>query len=418
MKKVLWITVILFLTGSILFAQDLDDLGSDINIAVNEAIDDAMESLEDLEDLKDLDKIINIQIGDSKLNDAVMGVYLSDIDFEDAYKMHYDYNYGVLLKSVLVGGAADKAGLQKGDIVMEFDGEKAFHEDILVDLIKSRGPGKTVKVKYFRYDKINYTDLTIGSRKAQKEEKGITTKGKSKKRRKSVGHGGGSWIPVWYQPDVTEINSFLKIMEFQDETFSEKGFLMHGGGGKGNVGKGWFIGGMGAGYENEETTRYDWAHYNDAGIMDTVQVSRKVKYGFSFGGVTLDKRFALSKKIIMSGGFLLGAGHNFIELSQRDDTDGLGNFDFETNPNQHMDENYYYASSLELEKDYFLFQPKVMVMYRILGWLSFRAEAGYITSYSSKGWKTKRNGISVKTENAPDMNMDGLTLSIGPWFGF
>jgi len=71
-----------------------------------------------------------------------------------------------------------------------------------------------------------------------------------------------------------------------------------------------------------------------------------------------------------------------------------------------------------MKKKYFIFQPKVMVMYRILGWLAFRAEVGYMTSYSSKGWEVSRNGISIKGENPPDMNMDGLTLSIGPWFGF
>jgi hypothetical protein len=65
-----------------------------------------------------------------------------------------------------------------------------------------------------------------------------------------------------------------------------------------------------------------------------------------------------------------------------------------------------------------IFQPKVMAMYRILSWLSFRAEVGYMASYSSKGWEVERNGEKIKGENIPSANMDGLTFSIGPWFGF
>ncbi|MBC8525683.1 MAG: PDZ domain-containing protein, partial [Candidatus Cloacimonetes bacterium] len=70
-----------------------------------------------------------------------MGVYLDDLDFEDAYEMHYDYNYGVLLDGVVKGGPADKAGLMEEDIIMEFDGVKARYEDRLRSLIKSKHVG-------------------------------------------------------------------------------------------------------------------------------------------------------------------------------------------------------------------------------------------------------------------------------------
>ena len=59
-----------------------------------------------------------------------------------------------------------------------------------------------------------------------------------------------------------------------------------------------------------------------------------------------------------------------------------------------------------------------MLMWRILDWLSMRTEVGYVGSYSIDGWTAKFNGESVQLENEPDVSMDGLTISIGPWFGF
>ena len=100
----------------------------------------------------------------------VMGVYLDDLNFEDAYEMHYDYNYGVLLDGVVKGGPADKAGLMENDIIMEFDGVKARYEDRLRSLIKSKNVGNSVKVKYFRDEKIMTTTLILGSRKPKKEK--------------------------------------------------------------------------------------------------------------------------------------------------------------------------------------------------------------------------------------------------------
>jgi hypothetical protein len=398
-----------------LSAQSLNE---EINKEIQKELQEAMKEKD--EALKSIRITLDKNL-DENTSDSFMGIYLADMCFKDAYDMRYKYNYGVLVKGVSAGGPAQAAGLMKGDIIMEFAGEKAYHDSYLSQLIKMQSVGKKTLVKFYRYDKILETEVTIGSRKeySKKEtsegKEGIQSQGSKTKH--SVGHGGGSWIPVWYQPDVEEINVFLKDLGFQSETFSENGFLMQGGGGKGNVGKGWFIGGMGAGYKNEETTKHAWAHYKE-GILDTTIVSRTAKYDVSFGGVTLDKRMALSKNLITSLGFMLGAGNSGFKITQKDSNQLLENFDFVTNPSEQMDDTYQYVSTLKMRKDYMIFQPKIMAMYRILGWLAFRAEVGYMTSYSSKGWKIERNGESVKGENIPSADMNGLTFSIGPWFGF
>jgi len=408
MKKFTIAVLCMVLLGSsLLFAQeDLDE----IDVIIENALDEIEVELDSIDE----QTIIIKKYGEYDPNAPKMGVFLSDLDFKDIYEMRYNYNYGVYLTGVTTDGPSDKAGMMKGDILMEFDGEKIRYEDHLVRLIKSHNIGDEVKIKFFRDENIYETTIILDT--LEKKSGDITTPGKEKKRKIYVGHGGGSWMPVWFTPDVVDINVILSDLGFKDETFSEDGFLLQGGGGKGFVGKGWFLGGMGAGYSNSETSKHDWEHYMN-GELVTSTVSRKAEYEVSYGGVTLDKRFGITKNIITSLGFMIGWGENGIKISQRDKNGSLPNFDFD-NPSENLDQNYDYVSKLKLNQEFILFQPKAMVMFRILDWLSLRSEVGYMISHSTDGWKAKWNGETVKLENAPDSTLDGLTVTVGPWFGF
>lgn len=330
-----------------------------------------------------------------------MGVYLDDLDFEDAYEMHYDYNYGVLLDGVKKSGPADKAGLMEDDIIMEFDGVKARYEDRLRSLIKSKHVGDKVEIKYFRDEKIMTTTLILGSRKPKKEKEyeEITKEGKViRKKKLSVGYGGGSWIPVWYVPKdkFEDINHIIKSCGFTK--LREDGLFLNGGGGKGMIGKGWFIGGMGAGYSI------------DRKIIDTTGVKR-MKYSTGYGGVTLDKRIPISRKLISSIGFMLGWGGHTIEFSNIGET-----YDWNSLDTQLTDSKNNY---IKMDKKYILFQPKIACLYRINDWLGIRAEAGYMLSYSyHSGWNAKICDDTFEIRNSPETSYDGYTITIGPWFGF
>lgn len=398
-----------------LFAQNTsnEDVSSELEAAMQELqteLDTVMSELgNELETIK-----IDVNIKNDET--PKLGVYLANLTFEDMYEMHYDYTYGVFVSGVTTGGPAHNAGLMKGDIIMEFDGQKVRFERHLVNLIKSKAIGDQVSLKFFRLGEIYETTVNMATLQKPSTDIVVTKTGKTKQKL-PVGDGSGGWLPIWFRPDVEKFNNFLADMDFGAETFSEDGFLIHGGGGMGNVGKGWFLGGMGAGYKNSETTKHPWTHYKN-GTMDTVMVSRKATYSISYGGVTLDKRYALSRKFLTSIGFMIGWGSNEFKIKQVDDNGNITNFDFENDPSGQFDQFYNYESNIKISSDYILFQPKVSFMWRILDWLSFRTEAGYMLSYSSKGWKADWNGESVKLDNAPEASIDGLTFSIGPWFGF
>ncbi len=411
MKKILFVVLVLAMFGSVsLIAQEeiqdeIDEAIEEVEKALEEIpveIDEAMEEAEQAFEEIPVKKKITMKFNNLKSDTPKMGVHLSDIDFEEAYEMHYPYCYGVLISGVKSGGASQKAGIIKGDIVMEFDGKKVKFEDHLRKLIQSKNIGDKVNVKLFRSEEIFETTLILQGAKT-KEKSEIFTKDGKKKKKLSVGFGGAGWIPVWFVDDneFADINHILEAYDFNG--LDEKGILMHGGGGHGNVGKGWFLGGMGAGYTIDKKKN----HVTDDGDS----VTRRMLYSNGYGGVTLDKRIALTKNLVTSLGFMLGWGGHNLQISQTD-----GSYDW-LELNEDMDSSA--NNAIEIEKNYIMFQPKATVMYRIIDWLSIRAEGGYMLSHSyTGGWDAVSCEDNFEIDNSPETPYQGYTISIGPWFGF
>ncbi|MBS3740616.1 MAG: PDZ domain-containing protein [Candidatus Cloacimonetes bacterium] len=326
-----------------------------------------------------------------------MGVFLEEMDFEDAYEKHYDYCYGVLISKVTDDGAARKAGLIDGDIVMEFDGQKVRYEAHLERLIKSKQIGDKVKVKYFRDGNINSTEVVL---QAQKQE-GIFIKGEEHRPSKhelSAGTGGFGWMPTFYVPKnkFEDVNKIIKDCGFTE--LDENQFNYWGIGGKGPVGKNWFLGGMGT-----------W--YNSTAKKMTDGAEKRLAYSIGYGGVTLDKRIPIMRNFIANLGFMIGWGGYDLEFSQMGE-----NYDWNSMDSTlaHSDNNY-----IQLAKDYILFQPKMGFLYKLNDWLGIRAETGYMIGYPLyKGWRANICEDSFEIVNSPDTEFEGYTISVGPWFGF
>jgi serine protease Do len=89
-----------------------------------------------------------------------IGVGIDDLKPSDAER--YGVSEGALVKSVEVGQAADKAGIQVEDVIVEFDGKKISNSQDLVEIVQSTPPGKQVTVVVVR-DKVRKTlQLTVG----------------------------------------------------------------------------------------------------------------------------------------------------------------------------------------------------------------------------------------------------------------
>lgn len=73
----------------------------------------------------------------------------------------YGFPAGAVVSRVAEDSPADKAGIERGDIITAFDGKAITEYTQLTDYIRNSDPGDTVKVKIYRNGRYYTTSLTI-----------------------------------------------------------------------------------------------------------------------------------------------------------------------------------------------------------------------------------------------------------------
>jgi serine protease Do len=99
----------------------------------------------------------------------VMGVELASVNEISAYhqqntlKLPKDVTYGVAIRRVQPNSAADKAGLQELDVIVEMDGKEIRDAvDLRKHLYNQKQVGDEMQVKFYRDGKLQETTLTLG----------------------------------------------------------------------------------------------------------------------------------------------------------------------------------------------------------------------------------------------------------------
>ncbi len=92
-----------------------------------------------------------------------LGVYVQVITPELAKAFGLKKPVGALVSSVVPGSPADKAGIKRGDVILEFDGKKIDRMHDLPIIVASTPPGKVVKVKVLRDGKIKVLTVKVGT---------------------------------------------------------------------------------------------------------------------------------------------------------------------------------------------------------------------------------------------------------------
>jgi len=77
---------------------------------------------------------------------------------------------GALVSQVAKGGPADKGGIETGDVIVEFDGNKVSDSNELPRMVAPLPVGKTVAVKVLRGGNVVDREVKIGQLEEQKEE--------------------------------------------------------------------------------------------------------------------------------------------------------------------------------------------------------------------------------------------------------
>ncbi len=372
----------------------IERIGDDSNVVINLTEDDSDFENDGGKVHINFKKTMTTQ-GESS-DAAFFGIFVEDITFPKAQALNFTEQYGIIITGVSKNTPAWEYRLLEDDIIMAINGEKVMNTKTFDRIRAKLRAGDQIVLEIFRGGSIEKIDMVLGSRASRS----VTVTETSTKKKLSPGYGGGTWIPMYFAPDMTDVNNLLVNLGFDEQP--KDGFVMYGFGGKGNVGKGYFIGGYIAGHEDTQKT----ALTDSSGISIG---SKWMRYSNSMGGVTFDKRVPITSKLISSAGLMLGGGSQSIEVTNTNaqyDWSNLGDDTFFTN--------------YILSRGYVVVQPRVELMYRILGWLAIRAEVGYTYGYApSKSWKIR--GISsdeFSVVNSPSTEYQGLNVSIGPWFGF
>ena len=328
------------------------------------------------------------------------GIYLDDITEDDIDELEYPNNYGIVIRGVVADSPAEVYGLEAEDIMMSLEGQRIADKAAFMQMTTNYLAGDEVDIEIFRDGEIANITMMLGA--PMQISSDMDDAENQAPKRAYVGFGGGGWIPAYYMQDFDDINALIGQMGF--DPLPENGILLQGGAGKGNVGKGIFIGGIGMGY-NYKRTKADpdpaFAGYNTT-----------MRYSLSFGGVTIDKRIPLAKNFVGSLGLMLGAADHSISI-----THSNGNYNWgDINGTVVQTAN----SSVRLSRSFLAVQPKAELLYRLLPWLAVRAEVGYSYGYAPEdGWKLiDGSGNDFDIAASPNTPLQGLHFSIGPWFGF
>lgn len=109
-----------------------------------------------------LEELMNRETRD-KVEDSskvgYMGVKAADLTTEAIQK--YNMPAGAFITEVTEGGAADNAGIKKGDIIVKLDGQKVSGKDDLVDKLQYYEAGETIEVVISRANSGEYKEQTV-----------------------------------------------------------------------------------------------------------------------------------------------------------------------------------------------------------------------------------------------------------------
>jgi S1-C subfamily serine protease len=98
---------------------------------------------------------------------AAIGIQPTDVDPSVQALGGLAVNHGVLITQLVQGGAAQKAGMQQGDVIVQIDNTQITDTSSLEDALLTKNPGDTVTVKAYRGSNIDVFHVTLGELQAQ-----------------------------------------------------------------------------------------------------------------------------------------------------------------------------------------------------------------------------------------------------------
>lgn len=105
--------------------------------------------------------VVVAQAGEDK---GYLGVSLQELTPSMAKALQMDDNSGVMINNVVDDSPAEKAGLEVGDVILQFNGKTISDNDDLVKAVRSTSPGDKIEVVVLRNGKNKSLEVEIGER--------------------------------------------------------------------------------------------------------------------------------------------------------------------------------------------------------------------------------------------------------------
>jgi len=115
-------------------------------------------------------KIVNDLIKFGDVQKAFMGAEVIDLNSELSERYKLDNMDGVLINSIVSDGAADKAGLQKGDVILKVSGVSIDSKANFDEEIAYQDPGSRVKITFKRDKQIKEAICLLTNREGTTEK--------------------------------------------------------------------------------------------------------------------------------------------------------------------------------------------------------------------------------------------------------
>jgi C-terminal processing protease CtpA/Prc len=104
----------------------------------------------------------------SNKGSAWLGVYCQTVDEDLAEAFDLSTEQGVIINEIVSGSPADEAGMEDGDVIILFNGEKLFDHDDLLEMLEDSSPGSEVKIAVMRDG--DQKEFLVTLEKARKHE--------------------------------------------------------------------------------------------------------------------------------------------------------------------------------------------------------------------------------------------------------
>ncbi len=115
-----------------------------------------------------------------KVSRGYIGINIGEVDNAIAKSLGMDTPKGIIIQGIVEDGAASKADLKAGDIILEIDGREVNRPNELQSYVASLTAGTTVSLKIFRDGKTMDRKVTLKARDEEVKTEPVSDKDNSK----------------------------------------------------------------------------------------------------------------------------------------------------------------------------------------------------------------------------------------------